>query len=119
MGRNHRSVSFVLSVLVAVSWPVVVYREDIEIRFFEAVLEEDGETGLPEALVFETGANAWREYERWPPAGLVTTSLYLQAEGGLSFEPPVSASGVPGFDEFLSDRLSTHGSRSASTRVLL
>src|SRR5215469_8064191 len=45
------------------------YREHIEFPFFEHFLKGK-ESGLPpKAYVFETGANQWRKYDSWPPAG--------------------------------------------------
>jgi len=81
----------------------VFYRDVIGRRFFEALLEQGEEPGLPEALVFETGANEWREYDRWPPEEVEQKSLYFHADGVLSFEPPSESEGDPGYDEFLSD----------------
>ena len=43
---------------------------------------------LPKVLAFETGSNRWKEYDSWPPAGIDTSHLYLQADGGLAFEEP-------------------------------
>lgn len=57
------------------------------------------QTNLPEALVFETGANRWREFDAWPPRELEQRHLYLEDEGKLSWEPPTTT----GFDAFVSD----------------
>ncbi len=43
------------------------YRENIELPFFEFHLKAKGTAKLPEAYVFETGTNQWRQYEVWPP----------------------------------------------------
>ena len=77
----------------------VFYREEVEFPFFEAHLRGDGQTDLPEALMFETGLNEWRSYESWPPEHAVQRNLYLHSGGHLSFEPPTAE----GFDEFVSD----------------
>jgi putative CocE/NonD family hydrolase len=77
------------------------YRERIVFPFFEHYLKGNGDLRLPEATVFETGTNRWREYDSWPPAGTQSTSLYLHAGGRLSFEPP--ASGEPHYDAYGSD----------------
>ena len=43
------------------------YRAEIELPFFEKYLK-DAEVPAPaEATVFETGANAWRTFDAWPP----------------------------------------------------
>ena len=43
------------------------YREKIELPFFEFHLKGKGTFRQPEAMVFETGTNRWREYAAWPP----------------------------------------------------
>jgi putative CocE/NonD family hydrolase len=78
------------------------YREKIELPFFNCFLKDKCDEKLPEAFVFETGSNVWRKYERWPPAKAQARSLYLQANGKLSFAPPPSGA-VNIFDEYMSD----------------
>jgi len=51
--------------------------------------------------VFETGANRWRAFDAWPPAAARRQSLYLQAGGGLAFEPPEQDGDAS--DAYLSD----------------
>ena len=41
---------------------------------------------LPEAYVFETGTNEWRTFDRWPPPGVRSRSLYLREDGKLAFD---------------------------------
>ena len=79
------------------------YRNEIEFPFFESVLKGESEHDLPEALVFETGANEWRRFDQWPPPGTQPASLYLGEGGGLSFTPPEADDRSSGFDEFISD----------------
>ncbi len=67
--------------------------------FFAYHLKGEGELDLPEATVFETGANRWREFDRWPPAEAAPAGIYLHAGGGLSFSPPAAE----GRDEYRSD----------------
>ncbi len=64
------------------------YREQIEFPFFQYYLKGKGSPNFPEAWVFETGTNEWKKYETWPPRNLKRRSIYLQAHGGLGFEPP-------------------------------
>ena len=45
------------------------YQKDIELPFFNHFLKGKGEHKLPEAYVFETGANRWRKFDHWPPHG--------------------------------------------------
>ena len=77
------------------------YREKIEFPFFMHFLKDKGEMKLPEAYVFETGSNVWKTYESWPPRNVEAKSLYLRADGKLSFDPPEEPS--PAYDEYVSD----------------
>jgi putative CocE/NonD family hydrolase len=78
------------------------FRESVEFPFFEYYLKGKGELNLPKAVVFETGTNVWRAYDAWPPKTAEPRTLYLHANGLLSFDPP--AAGEPSaFDEYVSD----------------
>jgi putative CocE/NonD family hydrolase len=74
---------------------------ELELGFFKHHLKQEGELDLPEALVFETGANRWRRFDAWPPRGLEERKLFLQPDGGLAFSPP--AAEEAGVDEYPSD----------------
>jgi putative CocE/NonD family hydrolase len=76
------------------------FRAEIQFPFFEYYLKGKGNPSLPKAYVFETGTNAWRKYEAWPPANAQARTLYFHQGGKLSFTPP---SEKEGFDEYLSD----------------
>ena len=78
----------------------VFYRETIELPFFNYYLKDKGELKLPEAYVFETGSNKWKTYDQWPPANARSASLYLNANGKLSFTAPADSNA---FDEYISD----------------
>jgi putative CocE/NonD family hydrolase len=77
------------------------YRQEVELRFFEQHLLGQGDSGLPEALMFETGANRWRRFDAWPPSGVVERRLVL-ADGG-ALELAQDAQPGATFDEFVSD----------------
>jgi hypothetical protein len=77
------------------------YRKNILFPFFEQYLKGTSDANLPKAYVFETGTNVWRRYSEWPPKNAAPKTLYLQANGGLSFESP--ANEAPSFDEYVSD----------------
>ncbi len=77
------------------------YRENIEFPFFNCFLKDICGEPLPEAYVFETGANEWRRFDVWPPAGVERRELYFQGNGGLSFEAPTAQGEV--YDEYVSD----------------
>jgi len=77
------------------------YQEHVERRFFNHYLKGDGALDLPEAYMFETGANRWRSFDQWPPAGREVKHLYFHEAGRLSFDQPDAAS--PAYDEYVSD----------------
>ncbi len=76
------------------------YREKILLPFFEFHLKDKGDPNLPEAYVFETGTNVWRQHPVWPPPGAKPQMLYFHEVGGLAFEPPTSADES---DSYISD----------------
>ena len=43
------------------------YRAEIEFPFFEKYLKDEKQPAPAEATVFETGSNAWRTFDAWPP----------------------------------------------------
>ncbi len=78
------------------------YQNNVDLLFFKHFLkDEGGELNLPEALVFETGANRWRRFDQWPPKTAKRTKFYFQKNGGLSEEKPVEESKVS--DSYISD----------------
>ena len=77
------------------------YRAKVQAPFFARYLK-DRAAPMPEAHVFQTGANEWASYDQWPPASASVTKIYLQAGRKLSFTPPTAA-GDGEFDEYLSD----------------
>jgi len=77
------------------------WRERVIFPFFEQHLKGDGDAKLPEAYMFETGTNMWRQFQEWPPKETQKKVLYFQAGGKLSFEAPTDLQ--PSFDEYVSD----------------
>jgi putative CocE/NonD family hydrolase len=77
------------------------YRKNILFPFFEQHLKNAGDAKLPEAYVFETGTNVWRQYSAWPPKNVAARTLYFHANGELSFDPPPADAQT--FDEYVSD----------------
>jgi len=75
------------------------FRVHIQFPFFEHYLKGNGEA-QPKAVVFETGANVWRNFDAWPPPAAQPRTLYFRAGGKLSFDPPAETAGV---DEYVSD----------------
>ncbi len=78
------------------------FEQNIQYPFFLQALEPDqtNVAQMPVAWLFETGENKWHQFVSWPPANAVRRSLYLCADGKISFEPP---SGKKKFDEYVSD----------------
>jgi putative CocE/NonD family hydrolase len=74
---------------------------DLMLAFFKHHLKGGPAPPLPEALVFETGANRWRELAAWPPREAVDAALYLGPGGALARD--AAPGGEPAFDEFVSD----------------
>jgi uncharacterized protein len=63
------------------------FQKEIELPFFNHFLKGKGQHGLPEAYMFETGANKWRKFDAWPPKETVKAKLFTHADGKLAFEP--------------------------------
>jgi putative CocE/NonD family hydrolase len=83
------------------------FRRNVLLPFLDAHLKD----GAPPAAIapvtaYETGANEWRRYDRWPQScatgcPYASRKLYLGAGGRLSFVAPAKDSAA--FDEYLSD----------------
>lgn len=88
------------------------FREEVQRPWFAHFLHGKGDGLFPEALVFESGANVWRQLDAWPPRDATPRKLYLREGGQLTLDAPAAttASTTPGdsthtasFDEFVSD----------------
>jgi putative CocE/NonD family hydrolase len=71
-----------------------------EVQFFNFYLKGEGPKDIPEAAIFVTGSNEWRNFETWPPKNITEKKLYFQQSGEIIYTPPVSKSS---FDEYISD----------------
>lgn len=78
------------------------YREKVELAFFEYHLKGKGNFSPPEALVFETGRNQWREHASWLPQDTKTVEFFFHARGRLARQPPKEDADMA-FDEYTSD----------------
>lgn len=78
------------------------FQEQIELRFFNHFLKGKEDHGLPEAFVYETGRNRWRQFPKWPPAETRQQKLFLREQGRLSLEAPID-SDEHARDAFISD----------------
>ncbi len=77
------------------------FQTHIESKFFNKYLKDRGESDLPEAFVFETGRNQWRQFDHWPPHSLAHHKLYLGPKHTLALDHPPKTDGT--FDQFSSD----------------
>lgn len=65
------------------------YQNNIEIPFFNFYLKGKGtDPALPEASIFFSGENAWKKFDKWPPAGSVDKEIYISDNNMLSWEKP-------------------------------
>lgn len=64
------------------------FQENIETKFFNHFLKGSGDknSGLPEAYVFDSGRKEWRQYESWPPKGVVKKDMFLSENQELTPE---------------------------------
>ena len=76
------------------------YRDEIELPFFNYYLKSKKGFDKVEARVFDTGANTWNQFEKWPPEDTKNTHFYFREDSELSFQ---SAGTGGAFDEFVSD----------------
>jgi putative CocE/NonD family hydrolase len=77
------------------------YQKNIELPFFNYYLKGKGKLKRPEAYVFETGANEWKQFNEWPPKNTQQRELYFNNNGSLTFNP--SAENNKQYDEYVSD----------------
>lgn len=76
------------------------FRDSVFLPFFRHHLEGTPDPRLAEAYAFETGTNAWRRYDAWPPRNARPGTLYLRERGALAWDAPGAADA---FDEYVSD----------------
>jgi uncharacterized protein len=74
--------------------------QDMEKSFFDFYLRGEGRPDLPEATIFVTGTDEWKDFATWPPKNVVAKDLYFHPGQAASFTAPVNPAG---FDEYCSD----------------
>ena len=79
----------------------VFYQDSIELPFFNYYLKGESKPEMPEAYVFETGANEWKKFNNWPPKNVEAENLFFQKDKGLSFTSPEEKG--KSFDQYISD----------------
>jgi len=77
------------------------YQRDIESKFFYHFLKNDGkgDSGLPEAYMFDSGTNEWKSYTKWPPENTEKKTFWLQSDERLNAFAEKSYT----FEEVISD----------------
>ncbi|MBT8245749.1 MAG: CocE/NonD family hydrolase [Winogradskyella sp.] len=62
------------------------FQKNIETKFFNHFLkgEANGETGLAEAHMFDTGKKEWQSFEQWPPKNTMKQSWFMQPDERLT-----------------------------------
>ncbi|MBL7719461.1 MAG: CocE/NonD family hydrolase [Flavipsychrobacter sp.] len=77
------------------------YVKHVEAPYFNYHLKRKGSLkDIPEATVFFTGINEWRQFPQWPPAEKRNISLYLQYTGLLNDK---KITGSNSYNEYISD----------------
>jgi uncharacterized protein len=77
------------------------YRQNMELQFFNHFLKDKGDiSAIKEVNLFDTGIHEWRSFNAYNPTVTTETTLYLTANGGLSWTKPTAKTG---FDEYVSD----------------
>ena len=56
--------------------------------FFLYHLKGRGDGKFPQAYVFQTGMNQWRNFDRWPPAEAKPTAISWTRKGKLAWQQP-------------------------------
>ena len=81
------------------------FRAQVQRPWLAYHLHGRGEGRFPEAWAFETGGNAWRTFDAWPPKGARPRRLYLRENGRVSFDPPPARApaGAPAYAAYVSD----------------
>ncbi|HXO04515.1 MAG TPA: CocE/NonD family hydrolase [Candidatus Sulfotelmatobacter sp.] len=83
------------------------FRRDVLLPFFnQYLLDNAPKADTPPVLIYNTGENHWDRLKSWPLScdqgcSNKSQSLYLAANGGLSFESPQAAAAK--YDEYVSD----------------
>ena len=62
------------------------YQKNVETPFFHHFLKgpANGDTGLPEAYMFDSGSREWKRYNEWPPKEAKPTTWWLQSNQRLN-----------------------------------
>src|SRR5450759_353918 len=77
------------------------FQRDVETPFFQHFLKGagDGNTGLPEALMFDTGKKQWERFAKWPADNAQWKALRFEPGGKLVLDGKIDS----GNDSYMSD----------------
>lgn len=79
------------------------FRTNYQMPFFRHHLWQDApKPEIPDASMFDVGADQWRTFNIWPPKAAVPLHLYFRP-GGKLIHGPFSESGTPAPIEWISD----------------
>lgn len=79
------------------------FQREVEAKFFRHHLKGEGETGLPEALSFDTGKRVWGHFDHWPPNEVKASKIYLGDGGSVALDAAPGADDRQAFSEYVSD----------------
>jgi putative CocE/NonD family hydrolase len=65
------------------------YQREVERKFFAYNLKGEGQSTLPDALMFDTGKKEWRSFDTWPPKDIPAVKLYFGKNDRLSINKPI------------------------------
>ncbi|MDF4023644.1 CocE/NonD family hydrolase [Luteibacter sp. PPL201] len=101
---RHSQVNYNASSLGALNWngdTALQFRRDVLLPFFNQYLVDGApKADTPPVFIYDTGADRWDRFTAWPQAK-ATRPLYLEANGGLSFDAPTD--GASKYDAYVSD----------------
>jgi hypothetical protein len=109
---RHSQVNYDGAMLGPLQWDgdtALQFRRDVLKPFFAQYLKDGAPRAqTPPAFIYNTGANHWDRFERWPLACATGCAspmkpLYLTRDFGLSFTAPEAAAGPAAYDEYVSD----------------
>ena len=82
------------------------FRNKVMQPFLDHYLKDAPKPATPRVLVYETGADEWRQYDHWPRSCAVacvekSRSMYMLSGGRLGFDAPSGS--ATSYDEYVSD----------------
>ena len=66
------------------------FQKEMEMKFFDYYLKDEGKMTLPEAYMFDTGIMEWKEFDQWPPKDVKPITLTFAEKGKLQIDKPAN-----------------------------